>query len=57
MSPRQVSYEYHEQQQRTLLGFGVYHKNEQEKLVCLNIDLVSNIPTQTAYDSINGFKY
>lgn len=57
MSPRQVSYEYHEQQQRTLLGFGVYYKNEQEKLVCLNIDLVSNIPTQTAYDSINGFKY
>ena len=57
MSSRQVSHEYREQQQRTLLGFGIYYIDDNCKLKCLNIDLVSSNLSQTATDSVNGFRY
>ena len=56
MSPRQVSQEYRKQEQRTLLGFGVFYKDSQNELECLNIDLVSNNQSQTGYDTINAFR-
>ena len=56
MSPRQQSYEFHAQEQRTLLGFGVFYKDKFNKIQCINIDLVSNIQTQTGHDSVNSFR-
>lgn len=56
MSPRQVSYEYREQQQRTLIGFGLFYKNSTGQLQSMNIDLISNNPGQTGYDSVNAFR-
>jgi hypothetical protein len=56
MSPRQVSGEYRRQEQRTLIGFGVYHKIN-EVVHCLNIDLVSNNQGQSGYDSVNAFRF
>ncbi len=55
MSPRQVSEEFRLQEQRTLLGFGVFY-TENGKSKCLNIDLVSNNQGQTGYDSVNAFR-
>ncbi len=55
MSPRQVSGEFRLQEQRTLIGFGIFYK-ENEKIQCLNIDLVSNNQGQTGYDTVNGFR-
>lgn len=56
MSPNQVSQEYRNQQQRTLIGFGIFYKDSQNELECLNIDLVSNNQSQTGYDTINAFR-
>ncbi len=57
MSPRQVSGEYRNQEQRTLIGFGIYYKDENNSLLSINIDLVSNNQGQTGYDSVNAFRY
>ncbi len=56
MSPRQVSGEYRKQEQRTLVGFGVYHKTN-EGVNCMNIDLVSNNQGQSGFDTVNAFRY
>ena len=56
MGPRQVSSEFREQQQRTLLGFGVYYKNGNNELKYVNIDLVSSNLSQKGLDSVNGFR-
>ena len=56
MSPMQVSAEYRNQQQRTLLGFGVFYKNRIGELQVLNIDLVSNNQGQSGYDTVNAFR-
>ncbi len=55
MSPRQVSGEFRSQEQRTLIGFGVYYKKD-NGIQCLNIDLVSNNQGQTGYDTVNAFR-
>ncbi len=41
MSPRQVSSEYRNQEQRTLIGFGIFYKDSDNNLDCLNVDLIS----------------
>ena len=51
-----MSSEYRNQEQRTLIGFGVYFKNSSDKLECINIDLVSNNPGESAFDTINAFR-
>ncbi len=56
MSPRQVSSEYRNQEQRTLIGFGVFYKDSNNNLECLNIDLVSNIQSETGFDTVNAFR-
>ena len=56
MSPRQVSYEYREQQQRTLLGFGLFYKDKNGDLQSKNINLISNNPGQSGYDTVNSFR-
>lgn len=56
MSPRQTSNEFRQQEQRTLIGFGIYFKDENNNIECLNIDLVSNNQGQTSYDSVNAFR-
>ncbi len=56
MSPRQVSQEYRNQQQRTLIGFGIYYKNNNDNIECLNIDLVSNNQGQAGFDTVNAFR-
>lgn len=55
MSPRQVSGEFRLQEQRTLLGFGLFYKKN-NKTECLNVDLVSNNQGQTGYDTVNAFR-
>jgi hypothetical protein len=56
MSPRQVSTEYRNQQLRTLIGFGVYHRKLSGHLACLNVDLLSNNQGQTGFDTVNAFR-
>jgi hypothetical protein len=55
MSPRQVSGEFRKQEQRTLIGFGVFYKKD-DKVQCRNIDLVSNNQGQAGYDTVNAFR-
>ena len=57
MSPRQVSGEFRRQEQRTLIGFGIFYKDSNGLVRCLNIDLVSNNQGQTGYDTVNAFRY
>jgi hypothetical protein len=56
MSPRQVSSEYYQQQQRTLIGFGVYYKDSSEIVQCLNIDLVSENLQERGFETVNAFR-
>ncbi len=56
MSPRQISSEFRNQEQRTLIGFGIFYKDINGKLQSINIDLVSNNQGQTGYDSVNAFR-
>jgi len=56
MSPRQVSSEYRNQEQRSLIGFGIFYRNDNGIVDCLNIDLVSKNHDQKGYDSVNAFK-
>ncbi len=56
MSPRQVSGEYRNQEQRTLIGFGIFLKNSNDELECMNVDLISNNLSETAFDTINAFR-
>lgn len=56
MSPRQVSLEYRNQQLRTLLGFGIYYK-ENNMLKSINVDLISSFQeNETGNDVVNGFR-
>ena len=57
MSPRQVSREFREQQQRTLIGFGIFYINHFGELDCLNIDLVSNNQGQSGFDTVHSFRF
>ena len=56
MSPNQVSQEFRKQQQRTLIGFGVFYNDKNKELDCLNIDLVSNNQGQSGFDTVNAFR-
>ena len=56
MSPRQTSEEYRLQQQRSLIGFGVYYKLN-GNLKCINVDLVGGPSNQNGYDSVEAFRY
>jgi len=56
MSPRQVSSEYRNQEQRSLIGFGIFYRNQYGIVDCINIDLVSKNPDQKGYNSVNAFK-
>ena len=55
MSPRQISSEYYNQKQRTILGFGLYYR-EAAKTKCLNIDIISDVLEQTGYTVVSSFK-
>jgi hypothetical protein len=57
MSPRQVSSEYYNQQLRTLIGFGIFYKDDEDSLQCLNVDLVSDNQCETGFDTVNAFRY
>ena len=56
MSPRQVSSEYRKQEQRTLIGFGIFYKNEDDDLKCFNLDLISKNQGQSGFDTVNAFR-
>ena len=56
MSPRQISSEYYNQKQRTILGFGLYYR-EAAKTKCLNIDIISDVLEQTGYTVVSSFKW
>ena len=55
MSPRQTSDEFREQKTRSLIGFGLYYKEENE-VKCINVDLVSSPLGQTGYDTVEAFR-
>ena len=55
MSHRQISSEYYEQKQRTILGFGIYYRDG-TLIKCLNIDIVSDILDQTGYSVVSSFR-
>ncbi len=60
MSPRQPSDEYRKQQLRSLIGFGIYFKDQDQKIKCINVDLVGGYSSkslnQSAFDSIQAFR-
>lgn len=56
MSPRQVSSEYRKQETRTLIGFGIFHRDSNDIVKCLNVDLVSNNKGECGYDTVNAFR-
>jgi hypothetical protein len=55
MSPRQPSREFYDRKQRSILGFGVYYK-ENGSLKCKNIDLISHNLNQTGNSTVQAFK-
>ena len=56
MSPRQVSREFYNQQQRSVLGFGIYYV-KYDTIHCINVDLISDNLSQTGFATICGFKW
>ena len=55
LTPRQVSREYYNQQQRSLIGFGLYYR-EHEKVKCINIDLISSNLKQSGNSTVCSFR-
>ena len=55
LSPRQVSKEFYNQQQRSLIGFGVYYR-EKDRIRCMNVDMISDNLTQTGNSSVCSFR-
>ena len=55
MSPRQISEEFYNQKQRTLLGFGIYNRVS-NGIKCLNINIISDHLGQKCSDVISAFK-
>ena len=55
MSPRQISKEFYKQQQRNILGFGIYYKNN-NKLECINIDIISDVQEQSGFTVVSSFR-
>ena len=55
MSPRQVSREFYKQKQRSLIGFGIYF-NEDNKIKCINVDLISDNLNQNGNSTVLAFK-
>ena len=55
MSPRQISKEFYKQQQRSILGFGIYYKNN-NKLECINIDIISDVLEQSGFTVVSSFR-
>lgn len=56
MAPRATSEQYYSQKQASCLGFGIYFKIN-EKIKCLNIDIVSDHLEQDAYAVIRAYEY
>jgi hypothetical protein len=56
LSPRATNDEYYRQKQSSILGFGIYYKNEND-LKCLNIDVVSDCLEQDASAIIRAFDF
>ncbi|CAF1001902.1 unnamed protein product, partial [Brachionus calyciflorus] len=56
LSPRQNSGEYYNQQQRNLLGFGIYFMNADKKIDCINYDLIYK-GNQKASTTVAAFKF
>lgn len=57
LSPRQISSEYYEQQERSCLGFGVYFVNDENIIECINFDVISFDNKQTGFAAIRGFRF
>ena len=55
MSPRQPSREFYDRKQRSILGFGVFYK-ENGSLKCKNIDFISHNLNQTGNSTVQAFK-
>lgn len=56
LSPVQISKEFYSQKQRSLLGFGVYFRNENNQIDYINFDIISDNLSQTAEAVIDSFR-
>ena len=55
MSPRQPTREFYKQKQRSILGFGLYYK-ENNIIHMKNIDLISHNLNQTGNTTVQSFR-
>jgi len=56
LSPRQISSEFYAQQQRSLLGFCVFYKDDYNNLESIYFDIVSDCLKQSAYTVKTAFQ-
>lgn len=56
MSPKSTNDEYYKQKQASILGFGIFYRNE-NGIKCLNIDIVSDCMEQDASSIIRAFDF
>ena len=56
MSPRQVSREFYSQQQRTVLGCGIYYIKDDGTRDCINVNLISDNLSQKGYSVVHSFR-
>ena len=54
--PRNVSGDFYVEQQRSFIGFGVYYKDEANKLQCLNMDVVFNHNRNQCIQALSAFR-
>ncbi len=57
MGPRQISQEFYSQEQRTLLGFCCFYRDENNIIQKKYFDIISDHLKQTAYVVIKSFRY
>jgi hypothetical protein len=56
MGPRQISQEFYSQEQRTLIGFCCFYKDENNDIQKKYFDIISDHLKQTAYVVIKSFR-
>jgi hypothetical protein len=55
LSPKQINSEFYRQKSRYFLSFGIYFR-KQNKVECLNVDIISDNLKQTGFSVISAFR-
>ncbi len=55
--PRQTNLTYYSQKQKSMLGFGLYYKDDNNQMKTMNVDLISDCLTEDSFYVVSAFRF